>query len=127
MVADHRRGTYGFRVRPEGSLLDNPENTELLRRLLIGREIISDDLLGPGDPGDFDFGAWHVSCHVVAAGGVLELRDGALVWLEVSHDQAHDTYYPSLTVETDSTFSTLRLDSQDARERLADARVPGFV
>ena len=126
-MANHRRGTDGFSVTREGSLLDNPENAELLRRLWIGREIILDDLLGPGDPGDFDFGAWHVSCHLVAAGGVLELRDGALAWLEVSHDQAHDTYYPSLTVETDSTFSTLRLDSQDARERLADARVLGFV
>ncbi len=55
MVADHRRGTYGFRVTREGSLLDNPENIELLRRLWIGREFISDDLLGLGDPGDFDW------------------------------------------------------------------------
>ncbi len=122
-----RRGVYGFSVTGDGKLVDGPENADLLRRLWIGREFVSDDLLGPGDPGDFDFGAWHVSCHVVAAGGVMELDDGALAWLEISYDQAHDRYYPSFTVETDSTFTTIRLNSQAANERLADARVLGFV
>jgi len=126
-VSVRRRGVYGFSVTADDKLVDGPENADLLRRLWIGREFVSDDLLGPGDPGDFDFGAWHVSCHVVAAGGVMELDDGALAWLEISYDQAHDRYYPSFTVETDSTFATIRLDCQAAPERLADARVLGFV
>ncbi len=127
MEAAVRRGDYGFRLTPGGLLQGCPDNVELLLRLWIGRELVSEDDLGPGDPGDYDFGAWHVSCHLVAAGGVLELDEGALAWLEISYDPVHDTYYPSFTVETDSGFATSPANSPAARERLAGARVLGFV
>ncbi len=127
MCATLRRGSYGFRITSEGKLEDCAENAELLRRLWIGRESVSDDSVGPGDPGDYDFGAWHVSCHLVAAGGVVELDGGGPAWLEISYDASRDTYYPSVTVETHSALQTLPLNSQAPHEQLQHARALGFV
>ena len=127
MSAALRRGSQGFRITSAGKLEDCAENAELLRQLWIGRESVSGDSLGPGDPGDFDFGAWHVSCHLVAAAGVIELDGGGLAWLEISDNASRDTYYPSVTVETHSALQTLPLNSQAPHEQLRHARALGFV
>ncbi len=76
-----RRGAFGFDVTSRGDLEDQVRNVELLRRLLLDRSVISGDELGEGDPGDFDHGAWHIACHLVAAGACAAPRmDGCSGW-----------------------------------------------
>lgn len=122
-----RRGEYGFRITQTANLEDCPENVELLRRLWLGRELVSGDTLGPGDPGDYDYGAWHVSCHLVAAGGVVRLIRGDLAWLEISHYADGDAYYSSVTLAGCGTSQTLPLNSFAAHELLAGSEILGFV
>ena len=64
-----KRGSYQFEVNPNGDLINNAGNVERLRRLWLDRTLIQGYYLGPGDPGDFDYGAWHVACHLAGAGG----------------------------------------------------------
>lgn len=122
-----RRGKLGFRLTTAGRLEDCRENVELLRRLWIGRELVSGDDLGPGEPSDYEFGAWHVSCHLVAAGGVVAERGGGLTWLEISYDNKLDEYYASCAADDGGTVRTVPLTSVAAQKRLDGGRVLGFV
>ena len=76
-----KRGAFEFDVTDEGNLISSVQNVETLRRLWLDRTLINGRHLGPGDPGDFDNGAWHVGCHLVAAGGVMRAKDGYLLWV----------------------------------------------
>jgi len=49
-----KRGSLGFEVGPDGNLVNNGANVERLRTLWLDRSVIDGELLGPGDPGDFD-------------------------------------------------------------------------
>ena len=80
------RGSYGFDVTGSGDLINSVQNGESLRKLWLDRTLIRGIQLGPGDPGDFDFGAWHVGCHLAGAGGVTRSKKGSLLWLEISHN-----------------------------------------
>jgi hypothetical protein len=122
-----KRGTFNFEVTVEGSLADIPENVEALRRLWLDRTYINGSNLGPGNAGDFDYGAWHVSCHVAGAGGVRQAADGRLLWLEISYDRNPDLYYASLTAEASGRVSTYRLDSPQANALLQGSKLLGFV
>jgi hypothetical protein len=93
------RGTYSFEVDANGNLLDIGANINRLRNLWLDRTIISADDLGPGDPGDFDYGAWHVGCHLVAAGGIRQNVNGQMLWLEISYSGSSDEYFASVTIE----------------------------
>ena len=79
------RGNYEFDIDDSGNLLNSASNVERLRRLWLDRSAINGDALGPGDPGDFDHGAWHVACHLLGGCGLRRLADGNLAWLQVSH------------------------------------------
>lgn len=122
-----KRGSCGFEVGPDGVFVNNAANVERLRQLWLDRSVIDGDLLGPGDPGDFDHGAWHVSCHLVAAAGVRRSGDGRLLWLEISHDAARDRYCASVTRMHGSEPRTLPLDSTDGAEVVAGSTLLGFV
>jgi hypothetical protein len=122
-----KRGTFNFEVTVEGCLVDIPENVETLRRLWLDRTFINGSNLGPGNAGDFDYGAWHVSCHVAGAGGVRQAADGRLLWLEIFYDRNSDLYYASLTAETSGRVSTYRLDSPEANALLQGSKLLGFV
>ncbi len=122
-----KRGSYGFMIGGEGQVLDTPENVEALRKLWLGRELVEGYYLGPGNPGDFDHGAWHVGCHLVAAGGVRQTKNGSLLWLEISHDMVHDQYYGSVTRRVENEIKTSRLDSAEGRALVYDSKLLGFV
>jgi hypothetical protein len=83
--------------------------------------------LGEGDPGDFDNGAWHIACHLVAAGGVLRADDGRLLWLEVSHVGAADQYYATVTASVGTKPVTQPIASVEGQRLLQSALVLGFV
>jgi hypothetical protein len=120
------RGTFEFDVTPTGELLDSPRNAEALRRLWLDRSLVRGADIGPGNPGDFDDGAWHSSCHLVAGGGVRRAADGSLLWLEISHDPTDDDYFASVTSRNGSP-RTVKLDSQEGRALLERSQLLGFV
>jgi len=118
------RGTFKFEVTPGGDLVDSPANVEALRTLWLDRSMIDGDDLGPGDDGDFDFGAWHSACHLIGAGGARRASDGKILWLEVSHDPGKDEYFGSVTP---TGGPTRRLDSAEGRALVAGSTLLGFV
>ena len=120
------RGSLGFLVS-DGDLLNAAANVLLLRQLWLDRALINGDALGPGDPGDFDHGAWHSSCHLLGAGGVRRAADGRPLWLEVSHPGVRDEYYASVTVRDKAGPRTVPLDSADGRSLVAGSALLGFV
>jgi hypothetical protein len=121
------RGTYKFEVSDSGDLANTGANVVLLRKLWLDRAVIFGDELGPGDPGDFDNGAWHVACHVAAGCGVRERADGSLAWLQISHDAREDRYFASVTVLEGRNTRTVPTDSAEGRILLRKSRLLGFV
>ncbi|MFH0777485.1 MAG: hypothetical protein V2A71_02525 [Candidatus Eisenbacteria bacterium] len=121
------RGTFAFEVSASGDLINSPGNVEKLRRLWLDRDMIKGGDLGPGEQGDFDVGAWHVGCHLVAAGGVRRTQDGRLLWLEISHDAPRDLYFASTTAEAGAGVRTSPIDSPEARELLRGSTLLGFI
>jgi hypothetical protein len=121
------RGTYKFEVSGDGDLENSAVNVNLLRKLLLERKMIKGDNLGPGDPGDFDHGAWHVACHVAAGCGVHRRPDGGLAWLQIAHDARTDRYFASVTVPDGPGTRTVPIDSAESRLLLNGTQLLGFV
>jgi len=121
------RGTYKFEVSDGGDLINNAANVERLRKLWLDRRVIKGDDLGPGDPGDFDHGAWHVACHLAGACGVRRRADGSLAWLQISHDDRADRYFASVTVLEGGRARTVATDSAEGRILLQQTSLLGFV
>ena len=121
------RGNYEFDVDENGNLKNSAYNLELLRKLWLDRSNIDGDDIGPGDPGDFDNGAWHVACHLLGGGGVRKLANGKLAWLQVSHNGATDRYFASATINEGKAARVVPLDSSEGRALLRDSRLLGFV
>jgi len=121
------RGTLRFETTSSGDLVSGPANVEALRTLWLSRNLVNGADLGPGDPGDFDYGAWHVSCHLAGAGGARRAADGRILWLEISHAPASDTYYASVTARGRNGAETVPLDSSAGRALLERSALLGFV
>jgi hypothetical protein len=122
------RGALKFEVSDDGGdLINNGANVERLRQLWLDRSVINGDDLGPGDPGDFDHGAWHVACHVAGGCGVRERADGSLAWLQISHDGRADRYFASVTVLEGRYTRTVPVNSAEGRILLRKSRLLGFV
>lgn len=121
------RGSFQFEVTSDGDLSKSSANVEILRSLWLDRSLVNGDNLGPGDPGDFDHGAWHIACHLLAAGGVRRAADGRLLWLEASYDAPRDEYYASVSMREGATVYTERLDSADGRRLVAGSTLLGFI
>lgn len=121
------RGNYEFDVDENGNPKNSAYNVEQLRKLWLDRANIDGDDIGPGDPGDFDNGAWHVACHLLGGGGVRKLANGKLAWLQISHNGATDRYFASATVREDKATRVVPLDSAEARTLLRDSKLLGFV
>jgi hypothetical protein len=114
------RGSFGFEVDASGTLLSNAHNVDALRRMWSDRTLVSD--VGPGVG---PTGAWHVACHIVAAGCVRRAQDGALLWLEISHLSVDDRYGATLTHRKGNEAETLPLE--DATRFLSQSKLLGFV
>lgn len=121
------RGSYNFDINNSGDIVNSVDNTELLRKLWLDRKILSFGDLGPGDPGDFDNGAWHSSCHLVGASGVCRDINGNLSLLEISYNQETCLYEPSLTLREGNEILTININSALAQENLHHSKIVGFV
>jgi hypothetical protein len=121
-----KRGSYEFEVTDSGDIINNNQNVELLRKLWLDSEIIS-RRFGPGNRGDFDHGAWHVSCHLAGAGCVRKRTNGSIFWLEISHNSSNDFYYPTLTIRENNDITVHDLDSPEAKRILNNSVLLGFI
>jgi hypothetical protein len=121
------RGSLQFQITPAGDLQNSAVNVRLLTQLWGDRSLIRGDDLGPGDPGDFDHGAWHSSCHVLGAGGARRAADGRILWLEVSHVRSRDEYFASVTFRDSGKPRSVPLDSADGRALVETSVLLGFV
>lgn len=121
------RGIYAFEAAAEGEILNTANNVELLRKMWLGREIIEGYYLGPGNPGDFTYGAWHSSCHLTGANGVLKNKKGKYLFCEISFDTLRMDYFASVTTKEAGKAVTYRLDSAEGRSLVEDAVLMGFV
>lgn len=121
-----RLRNFEFELNDDGWLLNTAGNVNSLRKLWLDRKMISGDDLGPGDPGDFDNGAWHVACHLAAAAGVLKTQAG-LAWVQIEYDPQRQDYFAGVTARRGSEVVTLHLDSADGRVLCEGAKVLGFV
>ena len=121
------RGTYNFAVNDSGDILYSKNNVELLRKLWLDREIIKAEELGPGDPGDFDYGTWHIACHLLAACGVRKAKNENLIWLEIYYNPSSKLYEPTLTIRENNLIKTIVLNSPQAQEYIKNSELLGFV
>ena len=120
-----QRGSYDFEVSASGALADNDSNLEKLRKLFRDERIIGGKW-GPGAPGDFDHGSWHILCHLAAGAGVL-VDGGTRSWVGITHDPARDTYEASIAVRENGSMRTVPLASGDARAMVGRSSCVGFV
>src|SRR5262249_6037728 len=72
-------------------------------------------------------GAWYGGCHLLGGGGVRQLKNNKLAWLQVSHNSATDRYFASATVHEDKAARIVPLDSADGRILLDGSKLLGFV
>ena len=121
------RGVFSFDVGGDDNLLGTAANVDALRALWLDRKLVSGYYLGPGDAHDFDNGAWHSACHMVAAGGVMRDPKGRMIWLEISHDPNRDEYFSSVTVQQEKSAASNRLASAEGRQLVDGATLLGYV
>ncbi len=119
------RGSYGFEVAESGLLLDTDDNLERLRRLFLDGKII-DEEWGPGDPGDFDHGGWHILCHLAGGAGIARTASG-IAWCAITHVAANDTYEATITYEAGTGVRTVSLSAAEGVRLIAGASFPAFV
>jgi hypothetical protein len=120
-----QRGTYGFETGDGGRLLDNAANLDRLRRLFRDGAII-DEEFGPGNPGDFDNGSWHILCHLAGGTGVFGGAGGP-TWAAITHEPTADRYRATVSFKDGRTTKTVPIGEAAATARLRGRRLVGFV
>lgn len=120
-----QRGTYGFEAGNDGRLADDAANLERLRRLFRDGALI-DDEFGPGNPGDFDHGSWHILCHLAGGTGVFGGSDGPS-WAAITHEPAADRYRATVSFEEGGSTKTVPIGEGAATARLSGRPLVGFV
>jgi hypothetical protein len=118
-------GTYGFDLQQNGNLVDSPGNLERLRGLFRDGKIIGEKF-GPGEPGDFANGSWHILCHLAAGAGVLT-RGGSPLWVGITHKGFADEYEATVSYRVGNGIRAVRLDSAAGQDVLRVSAGLGFV
>ena len=120
-----QRGLYGFEIQSNRNLADNDANLELLRKLFRDGAIIQ-NRFGPGNPGDFDIGSWHILCHLAGGSAVLE-QSGQKLWVGIVHKGSPYAYKASIVSREGGNVSRLGLRSDDGKVKVAQGSLLGFV
>lgn len=121
------RGAYKFVIDSNGRIKFNVENLEKLRSLFLDKSTINGELLGPGEPGDFDSGGWHILCHLTAGCAVFR-KSNRTIWVEISHVPLIDKYTATITVDGgEEPVSTFPLLSDEGNDIMMNAELIGFV
>ncbi len=119
------RGSYGFEIDGNGSLVDNAANLEKVRKLFRDEDII-DGNWGPGNYGDFDNGSWHILCHLAGGSGVLNTTSGR-AWCGITHVPGNDTYRASIAFRRNGSATTLPLAEREGAALAGGGQVLGFI
>jgi hypothetical protein len=121
------RGTYNFEFDEQDKILPNEVNFHKLRTMFLDRNLINGEFLGPGDKGDFDFGSWHILCHLTAACAVFK-KSNSYIWTEISHIPFIDKYTATVTIDSKrEAISTFPLYSTAGQEIVQGSELIGFV
>ena len=119
------RGSYKFSVGPSGRVEYTPANRDRLTRLLLDWQII-DGCGGPGTAPD-DHGAWHVFCHLAAAGAVHQFSDGTAGWTGITYDAGRGRYAATTTIRENEKIRSLPLEVSRVADRVRRAHLVAFV
>lgn len=120
------RGKYKFEIGDLGNVIVSDNNLRKLRKLFLDRSEIFGELLGPGDPGDFDLGSWHILCHLTAASAVFKKSDKFLL-VEISHAPFLDEYITTVTVDSENeSVVTFPLFSEVGKKLIEGSKLIGF-
>ena len=119
------RGSYSFEIDASGQLVNSAVNLGKLQTLFRDEAIINGNW-GPGRPGDFDYGSWHILCHLAGGTGVLNTAAG-LAWCAITHDSATDTYRATLTYADSGRTVTTPLGTGDGARLAEGGRCLGFI
>lgn len=120
------RGKYKFEIGKLGNIFVSDNNLKKLRNLFLDRSEIFGELLGPGDPGDFDLGSWHILCHLTAASAVFKKFDKYLL-VEISHAPLLDEYIATVTVDSENeSVVTFPLFSETGKKLIEGSKLIGF-
>ena len=119
------RGSYGFAIQTNGSLVDSPENLDKLRALFRDGAIIN-GTWGPGNTGDFDHGSWHILCHLAGGSGVVETTGGR-AWCGITHVPANDIYAATITCRSNGSVETVPIAGPRGGALLNGANSLGFI
>jgi hypothetical protein len=120
-----KRGLYGFEIQSDGNVADCDSNLELLRKLFRDGVIIK-ERFGPGNPGDFDFGSWHILCHLAGGSAVFKLG-GQRLWVGIIHKGAPDAYEAGVVCRNGGNVAILGLKSDAGRAKAAQGSLLGFI
>jgi len=119
------RGTFGFQIRSDGRLADSDHNLELLRKLFRDGSIIH-NRFGPGNPGDFDLGAWHILSHLAGGSAVLE-AEGRKAWIGIIHKGFPDVYEAAIVFQDAGTNYVFGLKTDPGKATAAKGALLGFI
>ena len=121
------RGTYSFEIDNNDDILYSKNNIKLLRKLWLDRKLINVQELGPGDEEEFENGAWHIACHLVAGSCVRRTKDDKLILLEISYNLQNQIYQPTLTIRENNSIISVNIHSEKAEKYIQDSKLLGFV
>lgn len=119
------RGGYAFEVGAHGNVVDSVENLERLRALFRDESLIG-GRWGPGDPGDFDHGSWHILCHLAAGSALLDTARGR-AWAGIGWDGTSGRYIATARLATAEGLEEVPIADPRSRCLLAEARQLAFV
>src|SRR4030067_2310560 len=120
-----RRGSYGFEVRSDGRLADNDFNLGLLRKLFRDGAIVQNKF-GPGNPGDFNHGSWHILCHLAGGSAVIELA-GRKAWIGITHKGFPDVYEAAIVFRGSGSICVRGLKTEAGKAAAAKSEALGLI